>query len=569
MYQARITASDGTVRLVPLQENRTEHGFELVLSKDILSSPTEYVDFPEDYAPAYEGEDGYFAAANYLFRFTGHEDAEYNTGYTIMPFFGVKTPRACFVCIVTGLPEQHSFIVRRTEGVYTIHARFRLDGQPAEEDMKAEYRFLSCENADYSGMARAYREYQLNRGACVRLRDRMNEHISYLLDAPEIRIRLAWKPVPTPVEEQTPETEPPLHVAVDFDRVEEIMKACKAHGVDQAEFCLVGWNKSGHDGRWPTAFPVEEQLGGEEKLRALIRGAKEMGYRMVCHTNATDCYSISDVWSENLPMRDRSGAVQKNGQWGGGRMYNMCPLAGGEQYSAETLLRVHELGFEGLHYIDVVGVVRPYRCFSEEHPCSQKQFIASMCRLARLSSELMGGFQSEGCYDHMAGVMDMALYIDFSLLAKKPHALCDENVPLWQLVYHDIVLSNAGPTTVNYPVKDWLSRLKFIEYGCHPAIYIHSKFLSNNAHWMGTEDFTAGTPEEIGQSAALIRQSLDDYRAVQDLALTAMVRHEHLTDSIVCVTYENGARILCNYGEDAYCMDGTVVPPHDFIVLRP
>lgn len=383
MDQARITFADGSIRTIPLLKTDTEYGFEVRLSKDEIPSQAEFVDFLPEYAPTQEGEEGYFTAGNHLMRFVGHEDGLYHTGYMIMPFFGVKTPRECFIGIVTGLWEQHSFVAQRKEGVYTIHPRFRLDGQPAEADLRVEYRFLTGDDADYSGMARAYRAYQLKRGACVPLRERLNEHISYLLDAPEIRIRLAWKPVPTPVEEQTPENEPPMHVAVDFDRVEQIMKSCKAHGVDQAEFCLVGWNLRGHDGRWPTAFPVEEALGGEEKLRSLIQKAKSMGYRMVCHTNATDCYSVSDRWSDALPMRTRTGETQTNAQWGGGRMYNMCPLAGGEDYSMQTLEGVHDLGFEGLHYIDVVGVIAPYRCFSEEHPCTQSQFIASMRRFRR------------------------------------------------------------------------------------------------------------------------------------------------------------------------------------------
>jgi hypothetical protein len=42
----------------------------------------------------------------------------------------------------------------------------------------------------------------------------------------------------------------------------------------RAQLCLVGWNQKGHDGRWPQIFPVEEALGGEEKLRRLIRKAR-------------------------------------------------------------------------------------------------------------------------------------------------------------------------------------------------------------------------------------------------------------------------------------------------------
>lgn len=566
MYQAIVTYSDGTTVVLPLQEEKTPQGFRVVLAKESITKPAEFVDFMVGYAPAQEGEAGYIVYNNYMITFHGHENEVLDTGYCWMPLLGVKTPRECFACIVTGLWEQHSFIIQCKDGVYTAHPRFRLDGQAVEDDMQVDYCLLTGAEADYSGMAKVYRERQLTVGGCKLIRDRMNPNLAYALNAPEIRMRLAWKPVPTPVEEQTPETEPPMHVAATFERVGQVMDACKAHGVDKAEFCLVGWNIKGHDGRWPQMFPVEKDLGGEEKLRALTQKAKDMGYHMVCHTNSTDCYSISNRWSEDLPMRTRDGKLQKNAQWGGGRMYNMCPKAGGEAFAYEDLPRLKELGFDGIHYIDVISCVRPYRCFSEKHPCTPKEFIASMRRIAKFASQEIGGFQSEGAYDYTAAQSDMYLYVDFGLF-KKPSALVDANIPLWQLIYHGIILSNPAPATVNYPVKDWQSQLKFVEYGGHPAIYIHSKFHGTH-NWMGDDDLTCGSPEEIEATAAAIRKVVDDYEAVKDLQTETMAHHDILGDLTV-TAYEGGTRVVCNYGETAQAYAGVSVAPHGYAVIRP
>ena len=54
----------------------------------------------------------------------------------------------------------------------------------------------------------------------------------------------------------------------------DILDEVKRQGVERAEVCLVGWNQKGHDGRFPELFPVEEQLGGEDKLRKLIKNLK-------------------------------------------------------------------------------------------------------------------------------------------------------------------------------------------------------------------------------------------------------------------------------------------------------
>lgn len=56
-----------------------------------------------------------------------------------------------------------------------------------------------------------------------------------------------------------------------LDDVALILDELKNAGVKKAEICLVGWNKGGHDGRYPQILPIEEKIGGETKLRELIK----------------------------------------------------------------------------------------------------------------------------------------------------------------------------------------------------------------------------------------------------------------------------------------------------------
>lgn len=85
----------------------------------------------------------------------------------------------------------------------------------------------------------------LSNGYCRPIKERLNPKLDYVY----IHIRMAWNPAPSPVEKQAEEIEPPIHVAITFKQVVELMDRLKATGVEKAEFCLVGWNKSGHDGR--------------------------------------------------------------------------------------------------------------------------------------------------------------------------------------------------------------------------------------------------------------------------------------------------------------------------------
>ena len=205
----------------------------------------------------------------------GCDDGSCGIGTPAMSMFGLKSPRGAFVAIAQGLKYYFGANVVAKKGEYAMICVLgdELCRDPYE-DFEIEYRMLGEKEATLGGMARAYRNYQLERGEVKPLKDRVkgNETLKYAVESLEIRIRQAWKPVPSPVPDQVPENEPAIkRVAVTFDRVGDIARELKRQGGGKAELCLVGWNIGGHDGRWPQSFPVEESLGGEAKLRRCIK----------------------------------------------------------------------------------------------------------------------------------------------------------------------------------------------------------------------------------------------------------------------------------------------------------
>ena len=567
--------TDGAIVSFALQIEETDYGFKAMLPAHALGGGIETVDFLPDYAAARAGEEGYMALphgqrnqADMLTFFREREDIEYESAYTVMPMFGFKSKEKCFVAIFDGMKQTHSQYVTVKGGEYRLCARFLLEGRAPEEDLSVEYHLLPL-NANYSDMCRVYREYQLARHACVRLDQRLNAARAYAAQAPEIRIRLAWKPAPSPVPEQTAENEPPMHVAATFERVGEILDTLKKEGVEKAEICLVGWNLRGHDGRYPQMFPVEPALGGEEGLKRLIEKAQDMGYQIVCHTNSTDCYSIAEDWDvEKLPIITRDGQLASHASWSGGRMYDLCPHAAW-RFAERDLPRVAQLGFKGLHYIDVIGVVPPRSCFSKAHPATKREFVTIMRRIMSLSAGLFGGFMSEGCYDFCAGELDYGLYAAFNMLTHT-HPLCDRLVPLWQLVYHGIILSNPTTETVNYPIKEDAARLKVFEYGGRPTFYLYSKFVTDRkgVNWMGAADLTCDDEADLARTAKVIAQAYREHRPLNHLQTQFIDRHEYLTDQVTVTTYEGGERMVCNASDAPYDFEGHAVAPKSWLLVK-
>ena len=379
------------------------------------------------------------------------------------------------------------------------------------------------------------------------------EALKYAAAAPEIRIRMGWKPAPPTVLEQTPENEPEMKVACTFDRVCDIIDELKAQGVDKAQLCLVGWNKSGHDGRYPQLFPVEERLGGEERLRHLISYAVENGYSIVCHTNSTDCYSIADSFSEDIVTKTKNGSLSVNDiPWSGGTMYNLCPKKALE-YAERDLPQAKELGFKGLHYIDVMSVVPLRLCYDKNHPSKEKETLECYEKIMNLCHKLFGGFSSEGTFDFCAKYLDFGLYVSWP---PEPDDMLDTEIPLREIVYHGIMLYNPTTDTVNYPIKNADNRLRVLEYGGRPSFYFYSKFLkgSNLDDWLGREDLLCDTNEQLRYSVSKIKEAYDEYTKYAYLQKEFIEKHEEIRPGVFEITYSNGDVVRADYNRKTFSM---------------
>lgn len=525
----------------------------IFISAEDIPEGLEYIEIADESFCAKSGDEGYYVIADVgakgsrLVMFNDKSDGERIYQQNLMPIFGIKKQDSCLLGIGVGYRHEMHVVFGVKDGEYYFRLRYDLKNLKPYEDISVKLVELG-EDAGYSEMAVAYRNYQLDRGECTPLSEKIKEReaVKYAMESPEIRIRMGWKPAPPEIMEQTVENEPEMHVACTFERVQDLIDELKAQGVDKAQICLVGWNKSGHDGRWPQMFPVEEKLGGEEGLRKLIKYAQDNGYKIVCHTNSMDCYSIADTFSEDIVIKKQDGSLAINDMgWSGGRDYWLCPTKALEL--AETdLPKVRDLGFEGIHYIDVMAVVPLRWCFDKNHPSNSAQTLKSYHEIMKLSQELFGGYSSEGVFDFAAKYLDYGLYVSWP---EEENDMVDVVIPLWPMVYHGITLYNPTTNTVNYPIKDKKQRLLVEEYGARPAFYIYSGFLqgSNQDDWLGKEDLFINTDEQLKYSVSKIKEAYDNYKKVMHLQTEYIVKHEITDENVRKVTYSDGTKITVDY----------------------
>ncbi len=556
-------------------------GVRLELSREkILSMKAKRLDVIPDFARARKGERGFWFTPYGVYGEYDRDNGKFFAGRDrmSMPMFGWSNPRGACLAIVTSL----KYFVRETvlarKGEYSVAATLEeeLCREPYE-DLVIEYHLRPADTS-YADLAKIYRKHQLDRGAARPLRERCAENkvLEKAILSPEIRIRQAWKPVPSPIIHQAPENEPEVKAVITFDRVKDIVAEMKRQGIADAELCLVGWNIGGHDGRWPQVFPSEPKLGGDAKLREAIRCALDAGYLIVPHGNFYEGYTISEDWDGEWTLKDADGFMlpTNNGKvtWGGGRPYHMCPQRAYEKFASRDIPRMAAFGFKGIGYFDVVTICEPRRCLDRRHPCSPADGAKYWGACAAISKRDLGGFASESGNDYFAGNFDYSLYTYFGDPKRIETAHAEGKgfpkrvVPIWQIVYGGIIANNPFTITMNVTIKDRYARLKAVEFSARPCFYFYSKFKSTGTSWMGDVDLVCSTDEELRHSVSKIKEGYDAYQRLKHLQLESIESHGELAPGVFRTGYSNGESVIVNYTGSPFAFNGVTVAAEGWLL---
>ena len=579
--ELNITYKDGTTELKTVKLEAKgglfcEKYLHLCIKPSELENVATVVVTPS-FAHATEGEQGYFVAEDGLLYGFNHptltKDYFRKTKHFRLAMSGVKTERGTYLAISKGLGFESVQLYTLKQGNYAFSYEYDLSKCGAYEPLVIDFYPMEEGEDDYSAMARRYRQYLIENDYMPKmLKERVkdNEHLAYAATAPEIRIRQGWKPVPTPVKHQTLENEPEMRVVTTFDQVKDIVDELKRQGVNEAQLCLVGWNHKGHDGRYPTVFPVEPSLGGEEKLRECIKYAQANGYKIVGHTNRTDIYEISSDWNDGADAaKDPDGSFQANAYWSAGQMYNICYKQSHDKYFWGYEPKVAELGFSGLEYVDVLSIIKPHVCYDPAHPCTRKEGVEYANKMLQGLRDLFGGSQSEGGVWFTAKSLDYAMYVTMALNRLEKYEFIDDYVPIWHIVFNGYLLHNPASQTVNFTLKEPLYALRNAEYAARPMFYFNSAFVDDpKKNWMGNTDLTYKDKADLERSVAAVKRGYDAFKEWAYLQFETMEQHDKLAEGVYCSTYSDGSRVVVNYTKMPYIFEGQEVAPENYLIIN-
>ncbi len=544
-FDVVVSNNDGTQQNVPYEFNLDENNsFELVIPKDKFGDKSKTITIYPEFAKAMVGDKGYFLSSfGSMTKFLPRErPLSLKYWKNIMPIHMTKTPQGTYMAFVKGMRFGYEYCIDFKDNIYTNSIRFDLEKNPLYEDIIIKF-IKFPDFAEYPEIAKYYRNVRLEKDGLKTLKEKIKtrSELAYCVEAPEVRIMIGMKPQKKTIEYQTIENEPKMDLWLTFDEIGMLLDALKSNGVEKAKICLVGWNQKGHDGRYPQLFPVEESAGGEEALRRLIKKGQEMGYQMTCHTCSTDGYTIADCWNDDLPAITRDGKFSSHSMWSGGKMHNLClKQVWKKKFPQKDFKALADLGFKGIHYIDVLTAIYPFECFSKEHRMTPSEGVKYAKKIAREATKNMGGVYSEGGVDFAFDVVDGCIWVYAEGMLCPWTKLVDNCVPFWQIVYNGIVFSTPWNKCPYPDPNNPKMKLKFFEYVGRPRCEFAPPL-----HKM-TPDKQIEAANKYGKK---MKGICDEFQKISKYQLEFIDDHREISQNVTLTKLSDGTEIVCNHSD--------------------
>ncbi len=301
----------------------------------------------------------------------------------------------------------------------------------------------------------------------IKQRAEESPQVAYLLKSYIMKLFFGIQQVGAMMNDRAEETGRMLFKRVmTFDQALAGLRKLKKAGVEHVLTQSVGWNIRGHDGLWPTRFPVERRLGGEAAFRALIKGGRELGYHMTIHDNCAAVQTASPDFNPDQVVHSLWGGPRTTGYWGGGVQCFNWGLALTEDQVSGAMRQVQALGLEGAYYLDGMGSPLMVN-YHPEHRGPRSDCARGYNRFIETATTIFGGCGTE--LGHLyctvpadsivsrGGVWQVSRFRPEWPISR----LKMELVPVWQLALHGLVITESHG-------EHWKATMECLLYGDTP-----------------------------------------------------------------------------------------------------
>lgn len=457
---------------------------------------------------------------------------------------GLNTPFNWAAAEFVYLPDDY------LKSPYSAQAKQFIEEELKHRDRRLTYTFLAGDDADYVGMAKAYRTYLTDVEGAHKLEPLGKE------DPFSITVYQANTENGTFVRKTVAVTT--------FAQAQEMIRSLHDKGVRSMNVALKGWNQGGdYPGSWPRRLPPDPALGSSDDLKRLAGYARSLEAPFLLYDNYFDATSTKAGFRprEHALRNIRTGVVERKGDLlagSGFKRYRLRPersLA----YLRDALPVYRDLG--------VSGLVLYGRSADVLNSDFNKSGATSRGEAAEVQREMLDAVGRElgfsGFSAPYAYAVGHAQFFQGFQIAPGYDVFNGKTVPFYPIAVHG--LAGYSGKEANLLPDAQTDRLRQIEYGAVPAYIV--------THAPGTElQFTSARSsltstrfdyweDEIVAEYARYRDSIG---SVMHLFIED---HRQLADLVYATTYEDGREIVVNYSDRPFRYGSVEVPARQYAVV--
>jgi hypothetical protein len=478
----------------------------------------------------------------------------------MLPVFGLKVGSNAFVGMITEGehdasilygPSGHLINLNRVSSELTyrrVYEATKKNGNLTKQaekklmrgDHTIRYVFFSGDEADYSQMAAAYRDYLIEeKGLTSRIKK--DDPIPYGLDLltgiMEKRI-LFDRFIPTTTLEQA----------------KLIFKDLQERGVRHISANLLGWTTDGYMS-YPSRLPAARQLGGGTGLKQLSEFAKKNGIKLYLQDNFIDAFSRVGGFSVRNDVVREANSFPVTNRFGDMFLINArkANLAFQDNYldKLETLsiAGIHFEGFGSLDFYD----------YHIEYPLSREGTAEQWMEMMDKSRKQFGGAAVTGGNGYVLSHTDRLFDIP---MKDSGYFFTDEAVPFYQMVVHGLIPYSGNPQNLFYDPE--MQYLKMVEYGYMPYYQLTKQYSKDLKYTDYNLLFTSSYDNWVDVS---VKQYKEMNEKLGRLWSQTIRQHRKLQPEVFEVTYEDGTRVIVNYLPQTLHIDGESIPGKNYVVL--
>lgn len=485
-----------------------------------------------------------------------------------LPLFGIKKGDQGFAAIITKGDAVASVVAgvsKNGSGYNNVYTQFGLRStcvvdisgnkmtvyeqtKPHIDVCEVEYRFLTDDNADYTGIAKTYSKYLLENGVTPITK----KSVSLLMEVyGAAKVKRSVLGIPAKV------TEPLTTFAQAGNMVDEL----KLSGVNNITLLYNDYDRDSLSGKIPSKIKAERKLGGNSGLKKLNDRLDDMGTTLV---------SVVDLNTyQKSIFKNRNSAMNLGGLPGVTYQFNLGTNKPDETvkpyyHLAPALFKKIAKRFVKKYDYEKYGAIgldslteNLYSDFSKNRFTGRQQALTAFREGAELLSKNNSIYMRGGS----AWALKYTDYI-YDMPSDTSHTdLQGRAIPLYQLAVSSIIPYSIE--AVNRSIDPDSMVLKCAEYGAD----IKYDFAYDSLGITGEAALSYLDGTWYKQWS---KHTVDSYKRlseISDIISGEMLRHNKIKENVFVTEYEGG-KIVVNYSENDVTVGNTIVKANDFSVLK-